>query len=195
MTVERRPSGKSGRITIRGTGTGGDFDEQTAVDPPRRFRSADTVERPTTGPSLAAARQIIEVKMVEDKSPDPRSPARWRLFEIWTSNHVYAIDTDLVCIQVGNRQTGKTDPNHAFVGARLTGGQIGKATAMSLTHPFPVPGTEAVFHLKTGRQRYGTTSKVERVVMRIRTTRVVTAEDEASIWDEVTGGFEDPTRR
>ena len=62
--------------------------------------------------------------------------------------------------------------------------------AIEIIHPFPVPGTEAVFkYLDRRRSQYGQTSTVDRVVMRVRKYRVE-ASGADSTWDELTGRFQ-----
>ncbi len=56
---------------------------------------------------------------------------------------------------------------------------------MKLSHPYPVPGTEAVFKLPHGRSgRFGQTSKVERVILRVRLADVPLL-DSQPMWEDL----------
>jgi hypothetical protein len=93
----------------------------------------------------------------------------------------------MTCVEVLDRQSGRPDADHHFVGARLGGGQRKEGTQLRLSHPFPIPGTEAVFKLPPGRQgRFGQTSKVEKVVLRLRVANIPLLDAEP-IWEEITG--------
>ena len=110
----------------------------------------------------------------------------WRALEIWTKNRIYSVDSAMVCIEVIDRDSGRPDTSHHFVGARLGGGQRRRGAVSSFPIRLPVPGTEAVFKLPPGRQgRFGQTTKVERVVLRLRVSNVPVLDAEP-IWEEIT---------
>lgn len=110
----------------------------------------------------------IEVVLVEQHGP-PAKKSAWRSLEIWTRNRVYSLDEHGTCIEVLDRVAGRPDDEHALLGSQLAGGQRREGQKLKLSHPYPVPGTEAVFRLPAGRAgRFGQTSKVERVVLRVR---------------------------
>jgi hypothetical protein len=136
-------------------------------------------------------RPPIEVQVEMHKGP-MRQSAKWRAIEIWTKNRVYSVDSTGVCIEVLDRATGRPDEDHALLGARLAGGQRKEGQRLKLSHPYPVPGTEAVFRLPAGRAgRFGQTSKVERVVLRVRVADMPLLESEP-VWDELSSGSSVP---
>ncbi|MCZ7678508.1 MAG: hypothetical protein M5U28_06935 [Sandaracinaceae bacterium] len=58
---------------------------------------------------------------------------------------------------------------------------------MELSHPFPRPGSEAVFEQSKGRQvRFSQTSTVTRVVLRLRVLTVA-SDNILPTWEEITG--------
>lgn len=175
-----------GRTTRRDgsfAGRGYDDDEPTTIHHP-----APNEERTAFGGR--AAQRAIEVNLVHEQgmsfsSADEAFPA----IEVWTKNRIYQCNSSLVCIGVIERATRRHDPSHALIGARLTGGQRRDGGALQLSHPLPLPGTEAVFTRPEKTRRFGQTSKVERVVMRVR-VMTLSEQDAAPIWDEMTtGGF------
>ncbi len=147
-------------------------DEETAVDgvrpiaAPVPVRRAGTSVRPPAPDDPVAP--PVEVFLVHH---DPSTASRaypWRALEIWTRNRVYICDSAFRCIEVLNRASGRAEPDHAFIRANLTGGQRRDGSTLELSQPLPLPGTEAVFrHDDKRRARFGQTSKVERVVLRI----------------------------
>jgi hypothetical protein len=63
---------------------------------------------------------------------------------------------------------------------------------MELSHPFPRPGSEAVFEQSKGRQvRFSQTSTVTRVVLRLRVLTVA-SDNLLPTWEEITGRHEVP---
>jgi hypothetical protein len=197
---------KSGRITIRefASQTGlDDFDEDelTNVDKKRALGSESHPDEPTlddphgqvgTPPPEPMFPSGIEVVLVQEHGVSQR-PGQWRAFEVWTSKRVYAVDGSMVCFGVMDRATGQPDPKHAFLGARLMGGEKREEGGMRLTHPLPTPGTEAVFQIKSATKgRYGHTSTVEKVVARIRVT-VARIDDPDTMWEDITTSFRKPT--
>jgi hypothetical protein len=199
--MDERPKPRSpARITVReyASQTGlDDFDEdvRTNVAAKRRL----DVDEPTLDDpheKLRAGAQVgfpagLEVAIVEEHAVSAR-PGQWRAVEVWTANRVYAIDGNMTCFGVMERASGQVDERHTFLGARLMGGEVRDAGSMKMTHPLPVPGTEAVFQVKSGTKgRYGRTSKVERVVLRIRATLAIIDNPEA-MWEDITTMFKRP---
>lgn len=134
----------------------------------------------------------IEVEYLRDASPDAIARVPSPMLEIWTRNRVYHVDANMRCVAVISRHNNEPDVGHSLLNARLAGGQrrSKSAGAMEIVHPFPVPGTEAVFkHENRARDAYGQTSTVERVVLRIRKFRVGAAVNAEPAWDDVTGRF------
>jgi hypothetical protein len=196
MDTPRPPGAKPGRTTIREfpSETGlDDFDEHelTAVDPMQAVsQGGETLEDPLDVLPEEAP-PAVEVAVIQEHGVSAR-PGQWRAFEVWTGNRVYAIDGHMTCFGVMDRSTGKPDQKHAFLGARLMGGERRDGTTMSLSYPVPTVGSEAVFQVKSGtRGRYGHTSPVEKVVLRIRVT-LATFDDPESMWEEITHTFRKP---
>lgn len=177
MSEPRRPQGK--RTTPGFNVPMPEWDEQTEVDPPPAAPQSD--EPPP-----------IEVVVVQDRraayTKDGALP--WRAYEIWTSNRIYMLDAEMTCMAVVNRESGRQEARHAFIGAKLTGGERMRDNMVAIAYPLPVPGTEAVFRSKQANRltRFGRTSKVERVIVRLRLT-AVQLEDVGPAWDQITQVF------
>ena len=125
----------------------------------------------------------LELRLVHD------SKGPHRAVELWTQRTIYWLDAERTCIAVIDRGTMKTEAEHSFLGARLAGGEERDgAGALSLAHPYPLPGMKAVFLLQFGeKHRYGRTSMVENVILRVRVTNVNTEEEKEPTWDVITG--------
>ncbi len=133
----------------------------------------------------------VEVAVVHERGVSER-PGQWRAFEIWTMKRVYAIDGQMQCFGVMDRATGRAVERHAFLGARLMGGERKDDGAMSFSYPLPTPGSEAVFQIKSATKgRYGHTSPVEKVVVRIRITHTDGASGD-HLWEEITHTLRPP---
>lgn len=129
----------------------------------------------------------IEVEFGEDAGIESFEKGHGVLFEIWTRNRVYHIDANLVCIAVVTRGSGRNEPSHPLIGARLTGGERRNKSAHLIDIYFPIPcaGTEAVFRSDTKKHgQFAKTSTIERVVLRVRRVRVHTVA-EGQAWDEL----------
>ena len=127
---------------------------------------------------------FVEVELVYETGRPGMDMSPWRSFEVWTRNRIYSTDWSMVCIEVRDRKTGKVDPTHTFLGAKLSGGQTREDHAIEVTYPCPRPGCEAVFeHPK--RRGFMTTSTVVRVVLRLRVL-TVPHEQLDPTWDELT---------
>ena len=87
----------------------------------------------------------VEVELVHEVRRPPTVDRPWAMLEVWTQNRVYAIDVNMRCLEVVDITTQKPDPKHGLIGARLLGGQHVEEDHTFLSHPFPRPGTEAVF--------------------------------------------------
>jgi hypothetical protein len=125
----------------------------------------------------------IEVDLIHEQ--DAPEAGRWRACEVWTQKSIYAIDAALRCIAVLDRQSGKADARHRFVGARLMGGEQKEGGRRTFSYPFPVPGGDAVFQLATTQAGvFGHTSPVERVLMRVRITHA-DIPDSDTLWADL----------
>jgi hypothetical protein len=129
----------------------------------------------------------VDIDLIHERRTAPLPDHEWTFVEIWTRNTIYALDSRLVCIAVVDQNTRRTHPDHALIGARLVGGQRRDGEAMELSHPFPRPGSEAVFEQSKGRQvRFSQTSTVTRVVLRLRVLTVA-SDNLLPTWEEITG--------
>lgn len=175
-----------GQYPVYSTPAGGVPPSQPAAPSP----SGGVLQIPAAGapsPSLQAPVAPIEVVLVDENTPPPRGQV-WRVLEIWTRNRIYLLDAQLNCVEVLSRQSGKPE-SHQFLGAKLGGGQRREGDKLRLSHPLPVPGTEAVFKLPNNRRGpFGQTSKVERVVLRVRVAQVSLLQAEPA-WAEITGQY------
>ncbi|MGH7436728.1 MAG: hypothetical protein ACRENE_13725 [Polyangiaceae bacterium] len=131
----------------------------------------------------------IEVQIVEQHGGQSFEGTSWTLFEIWTRNRIYHMNSDFECVAVISRSTGREELNHPLRGARLTGGERRNKSAhlVDIYFPLPGPGTEAVF--KSDAKKHGQfakTSTIERVVLRVRRVRISTVAD-SQMWDERLG--------
>jgi len=146
-----------------------DWQDKTHADPGKVF-------------SLASG-SGLELRLVHD-SHEPT-----RAVELWTSRRIYWLDSNRICIGVYDRQSGQQDVEHSFLGGQLAGGEERDgAGALSLADPYPLPGMKAVFLLRMGeKHRYGRTSAVEHVIVRLRVTNVKTEEEKEPTWDAITG--------
>lgn len=133
------------------------------------------------------ATPAVDIDLVYERRSAPLPDQPWVFVEIWTRNTIYQLDGRLVCIDVIDQSSRRSQGDHPLRGARLVGGQSRDGEAMELSHPFPRPGSEAVFEQASGRHvRFSQTSSVTRVVMRLRVLSV-TPEQLLPTWEEVTG--------
>jgi hypothetical protein len=112
----------------------------------------------------------------------------WRAAEVWTKRRVYGLDSTFRCIEVLDRQTGRPEPAHEMLGARLGGGRMREKETVRFSYPLPLPGMEAMF---TKGKKHGYTSAVEKMIVRIRVLH--TSADEASpSWDDIASRWSEP---
>jgi len=142
-----------------------------------------------------AKKPAIEVELVHEIRSPPYIEKAWHMLEIWTQNRIYAVDSNMRCIDVIDQASQKSDPEHGLLGARLVGGQHREGERMHLSHPFPRPGTEAVFEqLTKGKAaKFSHSSTVTRVVLRLRHVTIGSGV-EVPTWDEIVGSVP-PTHR
>jgi hypothetical protein len=154
--------------------------------PPRGFEGDD--ERTLVDDPGAAEPAPIEVVFSRDAvvlGKHQLANHRYRALEIFTRNRIYVIDSALECMEVRDRRTGMSEPEHSLLGAKLVGGQRRYARTLHVARPFPVPGTEAIFVKADRKQPAGLTSKVERVILYVHVASVA-MEDGPGAWDDVT---------
>ncbi len=135
----------------------------------------DCAEPPAAASEFEVKHQVIPGM---PKTGRPRG-----VYEIWTQNRVYHLDSGLVCIRVVDRATNAVQQGHALLGARLVGGRRETPAGYELSTPLPERDTEAVFQVReaNGRFRLSTTSPVTRVVLQ-RYRIALGGFDERSIW-------------
>lgn len=154
-------------------------------------RTIVTAQRDTLRDLIPDVPPVAPLEVVFDRetvAPGARVPdGAFRALEIHTQNRIYVVDSTLACIEVVDRATGARDPKHSTIGAQLVGGQRRYDKTVHLARPFPVPGTEAVFQRPGKRTPAGVTSKVERVVLRIRVTSYLL--ETTGAWDDVTSAL------
>lgn len=136
---------------------------------------------------------MVEIEVVHEHGPAPRTDRPWRAVEIWTRNRVYTLDPQNTCIEVMDRVSRKVETEHAFIGARMVGGQHRDGDAIELSYPYPRPGSEAVFEQQGGSRRvsFSRTSAVTRVVIRLRLVTVAPSHV-VPTWEEITNAFQLP---
>ena len=132
----------------------------------------------------------VDVEVIYEHNTKTDSNERWVAVEVWTSNRVYALDAEQICIAVRSLPSHEVDPKHALLGARLVGGQTRTKIGIELSYPFPRPGAEAVFEQKLGgKTRFSHTSSVARVAMRLRVVAIDQERELTPAWAELTGTF------
>lgn len=132
---------------------------------------------------------MVEIEVVHQHGPAPRSERPWRTLEVWTRNRVYTMDPSMTCIEVSDRISNKVSADHAFLGSRLVGGQHREGQRIELSCPFPRPGTEAVFeHPEGQRGGFSRTSTVTRVVLRLHVVTVAPSYV-VPTWETITGSM------
>lgn len=130
--------------------------------------------------------RMIDVEVVHETGTVPSQEVFDRSVEVWTQNHVYVLDPQMICTDVRAVATGKSVPNHELLGTRLVGGQLDGQPSIQLSYPFPAPGSTAVFQAaRDGRKQYSRTSAVSRVVLRLHVL-TVSATEVIPTWKEIT---------
>jgi hypothetical protein len=133
-----------------------------------------------------AERPPIEVEVRRVSGANLAAKRTHVAYEIWTKNRVYGLDSSLNCIEVIDLASGRSDSEHAFIGAQLVGGQQRTATGNELTFPLPTPGSEAVFQAldQLKRMRLSITSTVTRVILHVHRVEVGTEQRDRT-WDTI----------
>jgi hypothetical protein len=115
---------------------------------------------------------MLELEAVHQQGPVPQDEPL-RILEVWTQNRVYTMSPAMLCVEVVDRATGAVERASEFLGQRLVGGQIRDGSTIELSHPFPRPGSEAVFEKVDGTGgTLSRTSAVHRVVLRLHVVTV-----------------------
>jgi hypothetical protein len=123
------------------------------------------------------AHELDRVPMLEVEAIHQLGPVRQeeplRILEVWTQNRIYKMSPAMLCVEVIDRASGAVDRTSQFLGQRLVGGQLREGEAIELSHPFPRPGSEAVFEKLAGSSgALSRTSTVRRVVLRLHVVTV-----------------------
>lgn len=152
------------------------------ADAPAKAAQAEPVV-----PAGKSKPKLVEIEVTHEHGPAPRTEPIRHVYEIWTQNHVYVLDTKLVCLDVRSRVESRTNTSHPLVGARLVGGQVQTPDSIEMSYPLPRPGALAVFEARKGKRRqYPHTSPVERVVLRLHIA-TVTGAGHVPTWDDIAG--------
>lgn len=129
----------------------------------------------------------VEIQLCDEVRDEPQVEGRWTMMEVWTHNSIYRLDLNLRCHEIVDRTTGEPDRKHGLLGARLLGGQRTDDQRTILTHPFPRPGTEAVFEQPRGDGVvFSHSSPVKKVVLRLRSVDIRTGR-EGEAWNQIAG--------
>ena len=137
----------------------------------------------------AEGQAAIEIEFVQQKGRAAVPQAMWGMADIFTKNRIYRVNSQLLCIEVIDRATGKSDPRHAMLGARMGGGQRREKGRVEIADPLPLPGMDVVFKQTDDKGgKFGHTSRVERVVLRIRVC-AFRVDDTQPVWQEITSQF------
>jgi hypothetical protein len=191
---EPRGKGRVNRNTYRGFGRNVAVPSEADLVPERAVFTDDGQTSGRRSPPAAPRRgqPAVDIDLIHERRTAPLPDHEWTFVEIWTRNTIYALDSRLVCIAVVDQSTRKNHAGHALLGARLVGGQQRDGDTMELSHPFPRPGSDAVFEQSKGRQvRFSQTSTVLRVVLRLRVLTVA-SDSILPTWEEITGHHDVP---
>ncbi|MDB4947241.1 MAG: hypothetical protein JWP97_6775 [Labilithrix sp.] len=132
----------------------------------------------------------VELVIIDELQVPGSERHPWRAAEIWTKRRMYGLDSTFRCIEVVDRRTGKPEPGHELLGARLGGGRLRERDTVRYSYPLPLPGMEAMF---TKGKKHGYTSPVEKTIMRVRVLH--TSADESPAWDHLGARWSEPPSR
>ncbi|MBX3264320.1 MAG: hypothetical protein KIS78_13920 [Labilithrix sp.] len=157
--------------------------------PPGSEREGDRVEAPATVPRHPG--KGVELIVVDEPQLPVGERRPWRAAEVWTKRRVYGLDSTFKCVEILDRGTGRPEVGHEMLGARLGGGRLREEGAVRFSYPLPLPGMEAMF-MKA--KKYGYTSLVERMVVRIRVLHAA-SDDVLPTWEEIASRWSAPPPR
>lgn len=140
-----------------------------------------TTEIPRQSAAPRAAGKSVELFVIDETQLPGGERKPWRAAEVWTKRRVYGLDSTFKCVEILDRETGRPEPGHDMLGARLGGGRLREKDTVRFSYPLPLPGMEAMF-LKG--KKHGYTSPVERMIVRIRVLHT-TADEAVPSWDEI----------
>jgi len=164
------------------------------ASPPAIRKPYGRASEPPAPKTARRGTPVVEIEVVHEHGPAPSTDRPFRTVEVWTRNRVYTLDALLICVEVMDRATRNIVTDHPFLGMRLVGGQHREGERIELSHPFPRPGTEAVFEQAGPGSRAGAfsrTSAVTRVVLRLHIVTVMPSHV-VPTWEEITGSILPP---
>lgn len=146
--------------------------------PTRRGHGAPGEDAPAPPPVVVAPEDpydhvpMVEIEAIYQQGPVAQDEPL-RTLEVWTQNRVYKMSPSMICVEVFDPARGAIDRESEFLGQRLVGGQRREGSTIELSHPYPRPGSEAVFEKVDERGgALSRTSTVRRVVLRLHVVRV-----------------------
>ncbi|HEY8074436.1 MAG TPA: hypothetical protein VIF62_10005 [Labilithrix sp.] len=147
---------------------------------------AKTVRMPSSGPTMRPgvprpSPRTVELFVVDESQLPGGERKAWRAAEIWTKRRIYGLDSTFKCIEILDRASGRPEPGHELLGARLGGGRQREKEMVKFSYPLPLPGMEAMF---TKNKKHGYTSVVERMIVRIRVLHT-SPDDQLPSWEEI----------
>jgi hypothetical protein len=171
-----------------------DFNRTLRMDASQDPSRAETLvgahtPRPTTSPR--AAGKSVELFVIDETQLPGGERKPWRAAEVWTKRRVYGLDSTFKCVEILDRESGRPEPVHDMLGARLGGGRLREKDTVRFSYPLPLPGMEAMF---MKGKKHGYTSAVERMIVRIRVLHTST-DDVLPSWDEIASRWSEPPSR
>lgn len=164
----------------------------SAPEPPRARSNAPRVsDVPGPPPVPRIVGRGVELFVVDEAQLPGGERKAWRAAEIWTKRRVYGLDSTFKCFEILDRESGRPDPTHDMLGARLGGGRLREKDVVRFSYPLPLPGMEAMF---MRGKKHGYTSAVERIIVRIRVLHT-SATDQPPSWDEIASRWSEPPAR
>jgi hypothetical protein len=182
---DARPSPTTVRMTPASQRWESDHDLSRTLKMAPPPSSAPTVPRPSRVPRATEPPKSvvdgIELVVIDERQVPGTERRPWRAAEVWTKRRVYGLDSTFRCIEILDRETGRSELTHEMLGARLGGGRMRDKDTVRFSYPLPVPGMEAMF---SKGKKHGYTSAVERMVVRVRVLHT-TADEAAPAWDDI----------
>lgn len=159
--------------------------------PPAAGKRTSTAPPRASEPPRSGIVEGIELLVVDERQTPAGERRPWRAAEVWTKRRVYGLDSTFRCVEILDRSTGRPEPSHELLGARLGGGRHREKDKVRFSYPLPLPGMEAMF---SKGKKHGYTSAVERMVVRVRVLH--TSADEATpSWDDIASRWSEPPPR
>jgi hypothetical protein len=175
MDAAPRPSSRAQTLADRGGPSGRRPDELPDAE--------------STAPRVAG--KSIELFVIDESQLPGGERKPWRAAEVWTKRRVYGLDSTFKCVEILDRESGRPEPGHDMLGARLGGGRLREKDTVRFAYPLPLPGMEAMF---MKGKKHGYTSAVERMIVRIRVLHTST-DEAAPTWDEIASRWSEPPPR